>query len=416
MGRQGRTLTTRTSASECCAAGKVTAFLFLATCAHCCSQAIAQSADPSADYFAISKQIAKDGSRAAPALRNLAEKGDAYAQLRLGKLYEGGGGVPKSDFWAYVWFSRAAEQEVPEAATFANRIGDRLVAETRRNAQLQAAFVRPAIQETTGCLSYFPLTTRLPQSNVLGAAFRPDATAEQMVDDIVLYSGLRKNFIIRQANVPNAAAQMIGAQRLILYQPRFMEEIGEIAETAWGPYSVMAHEVGHHLQGHTLDRVGSRPDRELEADEFSGFILYMMGASLDEAQRLMQRYGQEPGTSTHPGRAARLEAIRSGYERAERLGRRSAQSATGTPVVRPRPDNGTRPLPAPSTTPMPRPPASEPPPDPIPETQPGPSLPSWASVCEARNPYPSCPMMAPVPVGAPCFCSNGWQSWPGIGR
>jgi hypothetical protein len=374
--------------------------------------------EPSDEYFAISKLIAKSGPAAAgPALRSLAEEGDAFAQLRLGRLYAGGEGIPKSDHWSYVWFARAAENGIADAEAPATAAAGRLSRTELNNAQLWANFSRAPIDETGGCLSYFPLLVPLPQSaSAFGAAFRPDASAEQMVDEIVLYSGLRKNFLVRQANVPNAAAVRQGAQRLILYQPAFMEQIGQIAETAWGPYSVMAHEVGHHLQGHTLDSLGSRPDRELEADEFSGFILQMMGASLGEAQRLMQRYGQEPGTGTHPGRGARLEAIRAGYERAERLGRRNNQSANGTPVARPRPDIEIHPLPPPATAPVAEPPTQVPPPDPIPRAQTPVALPRWAAACEVAPPYPSCPMMAPVPVGAPCFCSNGWQSWPGTGR
>ena len=34
---------------------------------------------------------------------------------------------------------------------------------------------------------------------------------------------------------------------------------------------------------HTLERGGSRPEIELEADEFSGFVLRKMGATLPQA-------------------------------------------------------------------------------------------------------------------------------------
>ena len=37
--------------------------------------------------------------------------------------------------------------------------------------------------------------------------------------------------------------------------------------------TLLAHEVGHHLNGHTIHRGGSTPELELEADEFAGFIL-----------------------------------------------------------------------------------------------------------------------------------------------
>ena len=78
---------------------------------------------------------------------------------------------------------------------------------------------------------------------------------------------------------------------------------------------------GHHLQGHTLEHGGSRPTIELEADKFSGFVLYKLGATLEQAEIGMITLGSDRGSSTHPSRKARLAAIESGWAEARDLNR-----------------------------------------------------------------------------------------------
>jgi tetratricopeptide (TPR) repeat protein len=77
--------------------------------------------------------------------------------------------------------------------------------------------------------------------------------------------------------------------------------------------SIFAHEIGHHLCGHTLDVLGSRPDKELEADRFSGFVMYKLGATLEQAQAAMVALGNPSYVSTHPPLVNRLAAIRNGW-------------------------------------------------------------------------------------------------------
>lgn len=75
--------------------------------------------------------------------------------------------------------------------------------------------------------------------------------------------------------------------------------------------------IGHHLNGHTLSRQGSNHADELEADEFSGFVLRKMGASLEEAQAAMKVLSDERSSATHPGRSYRLAAISKGWGNAD---------------------------------------------------------------------------------------------------
>lgn len=146
--------------------------------------------------------------------------------------------------------------------------------------------------------------------------FSSDREAEGVIKNIVDASGLVQNFEVRAAGVPNAAAVIRGDTRFILYNQYFMQNTKRSTSSNWAPISIMAHEVGHHLNGHTLDNRGSRPKIELEADYYSGFILQRMGASLEDARAAMNKLGSSSGSNTHPAKHDRLAAIGSGWTKA----------------------------------------------------------------------------------------------------
>jgi len=124
---------------------------------------------------------------------------------------------------------------------------------------------------------------------------------------------------VRASNVPNAAASVQMGHRFIEYNPSFVKNLKQGAKTNWAVYSVLAHEIGHHLQGHTLKRGGSRPSIELEADHYSGFILAKMGASLRNAQKAMRTLGSNSSAGTHPVTAKRLKAIKEGWQKGKKV-------------------------------------------------------------------------------------------------
>lgn len=142
-----------------------------------------------------------------------------------------------------------------------------------------------------------------------GDDYRP----KTLVSRITGFSGLADKFQVRYADVPNASAAIMGEQRYILLNPNFMEQMKVEAGTNWATVAVLAHEIGHHLSGHTLDRLGSRPDKELEADQYSGYVLNLMGATLKEAQSAMRVLADPTAVTTHPKRIDRLKAIENGW-------------------------------------------------------------------------------------------------------
>ncbi len=164
--------------------------------------------------------------------------------------------------------------------------------------------------------------------------FTPDAIFS-IVENILQLSGLTPNFqILETPRVGNAAATVMDGQRYLLYNRNWMDGLRGDEET-WKLYGVVAHEVGHHLQGHTLDGLGSQPAKELEADEYAGFVLAAMGASLADAQQLWK--GLNAGASaTHPGRRDRLVAVEKGWNRWQRQVAAIRASSRPAPVPAPR--------------------------------------------------------------------------------
>lgn len=143
--------------------------------------------------------------------------------------------------------------------------------------------------------------------------FSSDNEAETVIRTIMSATGLPKNFKIRAAGIPNAAAVIKGSDRYILYNQNFIHSLKAATRSDWSPYSVMAHEIAHHLAGHTLNNSGSRPSLELEADKYSGFILAKLGASLEDAQATIASIGDLKPSVTHPAKHDRLAAIANGW-------------------------------------------------------------------------------------------------------
>ncbi len=258
--------------------------------------------------------------------------------------------------------------------------------------------------------SGWPVSTVPADAGATGASFRcsvfgdfafqgelrygqSDSRIERMIDDIVKASGLKRNFeVVSSPDVSNAAAWVEGDRRMIGYNPRFLDDIVSRTGTDWAVKSIMAHEVGHHLQGHTLQRGGSRPPIELEADNYSGHIVRWLNGSLDDAQVAMRTLAPPRDSHTHPGRDRRLNAIADGWRQA---GARS--TGTGQPS-----QPNTQPSPSPRPDPSPSP-------HPDPSRFPRPNPPQVATACctvnvMTRQIIPMCALPPVGPVGVDCHC------------
>lgn len=161
------------------------------------------------------------------------------------------------------------------------------------------------------------------------ASAQSSATGQRdVLREITDVVGLKPRFeLLATTQVQNAAAVVYGGKRYLLYNPQFVGAVNRAGRTDWAGISILAHEMGHHLNGHTLRAGGSNPADELEADEFSGFVLRKMGAGLAEAQAAMAVVSDDEASPTHPGRSTRLASIGEGWQRANQQIVASARTA-----------------------------------------------------------------------------------------
>lgn len=147
------------------------------------------------------------------------------------------------------------------------------------------------------------------------------ASPDELFAEILSVTGLQPNFELKAANVKNVEASISGKRRMILYNAEYLAEVNKFTGDKWAVMLLLSHEIGHHLNGHTMKRSGSRPDLELEADEYAGFVLQKLGSTLKQAQQVMYYISSVKESSTHPGRASRLKAIETGWNRAAASGK-----------------------------------------------------------------------------------------------
>ena len=156
-----------------------------------------------------------------------------------------------------------------------------------------------------------------------------ETEAENALDRILNTIGAPKNFVLVPCGeISNASAVAYNGLRYILYDREFMELI--ISKTNdWSSFAILAHEVGHHIKGHTVDvtmysegiikpkSLEIKRKQELEADEFAGFVMARLGTSLNNALSFTKIFTEKDDTySTHPTKSKRVIAVRKGYNKA----------------------------------------------------------------------------------------------------
>jgi len=171
---------------------------------------------------------------------------------------------------------------------------------------------------------------RLCASFAGGSNFSSTA-ANSGLNDILNSIGAAKRFVLQPCNVNNASAITIKGIRYIFYDPDFMNSVS--SHSNWGNTFILAHEVGHHINGHTMDAVllvndiidsGSLYDKrtqELEADEFAGFVIAKLGGPLSACTNVITRISDNTNDelSSHPSRDKRLAAVNRGYNKANKI-------------------------------------------------------------------------------------------------
>ena len=164
----------------------------------------------------------------------------------------------------------------------------------------------------------------------IGNNFTNDRDADISLEKILSVIGASKRFILQPcSDINNAVATSYKGLRYILYDKRFMSTIANNS-TAWSQLFILAHEVGHHINGHSIDillaaadvvepkTLSAKRQQELESDEFAGFILAKLGATLEQTSGAIKLLAsnKDDTYSSHPTKAKRLNAIKIGFNKA----------------------------------------------------------------------------------------------------
>ncbi len=99
----------------------------------------------------------------------------------------------------------------------------------------------------------------------------------EIIDSICSKMSIINKYKIYEAPIGNAVALYYQGQYIIIIDPIFLTEIADGTKSNFSIISILAHEVGHHILGHSLKPASlndpNRPVQELEADEYSGKVL-----------------------------------------------------------------------------------------------------------------------------------------------
>ncbi|MDF0673336.1 MAG: hypothetical protein P0120_03185 [Nitrospira sp.] len=110
-------------------------------------------------------------------------------------------------------------------------------------------------------------------------------------------------------------------RRLIVYNPGWLQSDTVPEEGRWTVKGVLAHEIGHHVHSHLLSWEQSqsvdRPDFELKADYYTGWILSQMGANLEQAKLAVTKFTNNKPPPSYPPKDARALMVESGWTHSE---------------------------------------------------------------------------------------------------
>lgn len=132
-----------------------------------------------------------------------------------------------------------------------------------------------------------------------------------VVSEIKAILNIRALIDVYVAEAENNAMATTGAggRKIIIADYNFLKTVNRDAGTEWAAISILAHELGHHIAG-----LGRGLSGELDADYWSGYVLYKLGASKEASIKCIMHFGTEQNTSSHPNKYLRAKTIKQGWD------------------------------------------------------------------------------------------------------
>src|SRR5438128_165475 len=79
-------------------------------------------------------------------------------------------------------------------------------------------------------------------------------SVEEMFLELETVTGPHNDFELREADVLNLEASVSHHKKYISYNPVYIDWINSITGDKWAVMTLIAHEMGHHIKGHTSGR------------------------------------------------------------------------------------------------------------------------------------------------------------------
>ena len=158
--------------------------------------------------------------------------------------------------------------------------------------------------------------------------FMSEEDVNNLVTDMLDRIDIKNRFILVSCRkIDNCQATIYRGKPYILYNPDFLDQVKRLSFTSstipittknWEAITILAHELGHHVNNHLMNPHpdATQRDIEIEADEFAGSMIFRMGGTSDEAA-FAYRLMPDVGTYEHPGRKQRIDAVIRGWEKAK---------------------------------------------------------------------------------------------------
>lgn len=150
---------------------------------------------------------------------------------------------------------------------------------------------------------------------------------EDAVNNILKTAGIKSisdaAFVLKDCHqINNAVAKILKDEngndvRYVLYDPNLLQNIIDKTNNSWSAKFVLAHEIGHHMLGHSLNNGSSNHKYELDADYWAGRALSIMGASEEETLSATLIL-PERSSSSHPARSDRMDKAKEGWNSVEK--------------------------------------------------------------------------------------------------
>ncbi|MCG8329381.1 MAG: hypothetical protein MI974_16920 [Chitinophagales bacterium] len=165
--------------------------------------------------------------------------------------------------------------------------------------------------------------------------YEPMQSEEEILNEILDKIGLdHAEFQLRASNVGNAIATKENGIRYILYDPLFLSKVVRDADSKWAVYSIIAHEIGHHVYGHDFTETNpeKRKRMELQADDFSGRMINSLCGQEEDALCAINTLDPAKVSPNYPVLNARRAKIIDGWYTQKEIWERQGADPCGISI------------------------------------------------------------------------------------